>query len=85
MIELAVVLTIKRMGEYRNPSAINALAINSINIRPDDVTQSNLDLKNNRKSNSKNTHNTVTDLIDFAALIIFFLSYIIFNCVYMTC
>ena len=78
MIELAIVLTIKRYGEFE-PEATVDLTTNS-----DEATVSNQDSKKEKiMANSYPKRYSITDTIDFVALCIFFASYMIFNCIYI--
>ena len=80
MLELAVVLAIRRIAEFYKGENINE------NKTPlDDLTQSNLDLKIAAGSGPNKPRDKVTDVVDFAALLIFFFSYIIFNIMYIVC
>ena len=75
MLELAVVLAIRRVAEYDKNG-------NKIKINSDDATQPTLELKNGKAANFTNTQDKITDVIDFASLLIFFFSYIAFNFMY---
>ena len=80
MIELAVVLAIKRIAEYDNTPNVN-----EINVTPDDATPNSSESKKGKIANFPKTRDKITDVIDFASLLIFFISYIIFNFMYITC
>ena len=78
MIELAIVLSIKRYGEFE-PDTNFDVTTNS-----DELTVSNQDLKKDKTmANSCHKRYSTTDTIDFIALCIFFASYTIFNCIYI--
>ena len=78
MIELAIVLSIKRYGEFE-PDRNFDVTTNS-----DELTVSNQDLKKDKTmANSCQKRYSTTDTIDFIALCIFFAAYTIFNCIYI--
>ena len=79
MIELAVVLAIRRVAEYDNTPNMN-----EINVNLDDATQNGLESKNDKIANFIKSRDKITDVIDFASLLIFFFSYITFNFTYIT-
>jgi hypothetical protein len=81
MIELAVVLAIRRVAEYDTTPP----NVNEINVNSDDATQSTLESKNGKTAHCTITRDKITDVIDFASLLIFFFSYIAFNFIYITC
>ena len=78
MVELAIVLSIKRYGEFE-PDTNFDVTTNS-----DELTVSNQDLKKDKTiAKSCQKRYSTTDTIDFIALCIFFASYTIFNCIYI--
>ena len=80
MIELAIVLTIKRCGQIEPDGTTLDLPTTS-----DEITVSNQDSKKEKmmaNSYPKKGY-SITDTIDFLALCIFFASYMIFNCIYV--
>ena len=79
MIELAVVLAIRRVAEYDNTPNMN-----EINVNLDDATQNGLESKNDKIANFIKSRDKITYVIDFASLLIFFFSYITFNFTYIT-
>ena len=78
MIELAIVLTIKRYGDFESETTID------VTTNSDELTVSNQENKKNKMmTNSISKRYSITDTIDFIALCIFFVSYMIFNCIYI--
>ena len=78
MIELAIVLTIRRYGEIESGTE------SDITTNMDELTVSNqVSKKYIVTSNSYSRRNSITDTIDFIALCIFFVAYLTFNCIYI--
>ena len=78
MIELAIVLTIKRYGEFE-PETESDVTTNMV-----ELTVSNqISKKDKMTSHSYSRRYSITDTIDFIALCIFFVAYLIFNCIYI--
>ena len=99
MLEFSVVLMIKRIVELPKNQFVNDISrANIVKGNPNSCQVSMIDKskpRNNHQSNvgfdddeeEANTRTrrsyAITDVVDFTAIFIFFVSYILFNCIYM--
>jgi hypothetical protein len=98
MIEFAVVLMIKRIVELHNNQTINAVrkaattekqnscqVIMLEKINPRNGYRSNVGFDDDEDISTHSQNYAITDVVDFTALFLFFVSYVTFNCIYMVC